>query len=66
MAQNVLQWDALLRIVGEALRDQVHALFRNFAVKVELAAQNLIIILKGDVTAHHVVQQDAQRPDGGS
>jgi hypothetical protein len=32
----------------------------------DVSGQDLRIFLKGDVAAHHVVEQNAQRPDGGA
>lgn len=49
----------------EALANQILALRGHSAVKVGSGAQNLLIILKGDVPADHVVEEDAQRPNGG-
>ena len=34
-----------------------------FAAEVDIGFDDLFILLKGDVTADHVVQEDAQRPD---
>lgn len=31
----------------------------------ETAPQNLLVLLKGNVPAHHVIKQHTQRPDGG-
>lgn len=53
-------------VVGEALANQVLALRRHSSVKVGSGATNLLIILKGDVTADHVVEEDAERPNCSS
>lgn len=76
---RVLQQLVQSRTVGRAhpqtLADQVLALGRQSRLVViggealaerHVSAQDLLVQLEGHVAAHHGVQQDAQRPDGGA
>lgn len=59
VSEHVFQWDALVGVVGEALANQVLALGRHSSVKVGRRTAYLLVILKGDVTADHVVKENA-------
>ncbi len=58
--------DALAGRDGETLLNQVFDVGTESEVRPEadLGALDLVVGLEGDVTAHHVVEQDAQAPDG--
>ena len=65
MRGDVLERDAALRLELKALRDQVLALGGDLGVEVELCKANLLVGLEGNVAADHVVEEDAEAPDGG-
>ena len=53
------------RVHSEALPHQILTLWRHPVAEPQLGAADLLVALEGDVTADHVVQEDAQGPDGG-
>lgn len=57
---------SLVRLILETLLDEVLGLVGelDMVVPVHLAVADLLVIGVGDVAAEHVVQQDAQGPDG--
>ena len=62
---DLAQLDAARRVDPQALRHQVLALGADRAVEAEPRRADLLVRLKGDVAAHHVVEEDAQRPHRG-
>ncbi len=65
MLEDLLQLDAVAGADSEAAADQVLALVGQTGAELDLGHADLLVLLEGDVAADHVVQQDAQRPDGG-
>lgn len=59
MAEHIFKRDTLLGVVGEALANKILAFRREFAVERYFCAENLLVVLKRDVTADHVVKEDA-------
>ena len=65
VAQDVGEGDALIGLHHQALPDEVLALGREPHSEAQLRPADLIVRLERDVAAHHVEQEDAQRPDRG-
>ena len=64
MVEQVRQVQPVLGSDAKAASDQLLALRRHVAAEVHLGVADLLVLLEGDVALHHVVEQDAQRPDG--
>jgi hypothetical protein len=62
--QDVLDGDPVGRSKSEAPSDQVLALVSESGSELEVCVADLLILLEGDVAADHVVEEDAQAPDG--
>lgn len=65
MVENVFQRRPVRGAHGQAPLDEVLALERDAPSEEELSPDDVLVLLEGDVPTHHVIQQDAQRPDGG-
>lgn len=65
MVENVFQGRPVRGAHGQAPLDEVLALERDAPSEEELASDDVLVLLEGDVPTHHVVEQDTQRPDGG-
>ena len=63
--QDVLQPDPLVGTESKARADQVLALVGQPRPELDLGVADLLVLLEGDVAAHHVVEQDPKAPDGG-
>ena len=63
--EDLLQLDAVAGADTEAAADEVLALVGETSAELELGHADLLVLLKGDVTAHHVVKQNAQTPNCG-
>ena len=66
MFQNVLEMGALRWLERQALADQIFHFSRQLASEGEVRLEDLLVLLERNVSAHHVVQQDAQRPHSES
>ena len=64
MVEQVRQVQPVLGSDAKAASDQLLALRRHVTAEVDLGVADLLVLLEGDVALHHVVEQDAQRPDG--
>jgi len=64
VAQHRAKLDSVLRPDAETRPDQVLALRGDGAAEGELGVADLVVPLEGDISADHVVEQDAKAPDG--
>lgn len=65
MLQHGLQLDAIAGSDAQTLPDQILALASQTRSELELGHADLLILLKRDIAADHVVEEDSQRPNGG-
>lgn len=65
MFQNLLQSDPGHRLYLQTLPNKISALVCQVMSEVYLGRADLFVLLEWDVSAHHVVQQDAQTPHCG-
>ena len=65
VTQDLLQTDSVVGSDLQAAPDKTLALLRDAPPEVELGVADLLVLLEGDVPADHVVEEDAQGPDGG-
>jgi hypothetical protein len=71
MGQDLLQRRPIGRPVLEAAQDQILALRRQpqssgaSRHEIDGGADDLVVLFEGNIAADHVVEQDAQRPNGG-
>ncbi len=63
--EDLLQLNAVSRSHAQAAADEVLALVGEPRAEFHLSHADLLILLEGNVAAHHVIEKDAQRPDGG-
>ena len=64
MGEHSVQADPVLRPNPETRPDQVLALRGHRPPEAQLRVADLLVLLEGDVAADHVVEEDAQGPDG--
>lgn len=62
---DVLKRWPLSRSQGQAQLDQLLALCGDSSSEEHLASYDLLVLLEGDISTHHVIQQDTQRPNCG-
>ena len=65
MIEDVFEGDSVVGPQAEAVADEVLALVGEASTELDLGVADLLILFEGDVAADHVVEQDAQAPDGG-
>lgn len=63
VVQDLLQGGPVRRPHAQTPLDQLLALRGDLAPEEESRSENLVVVFEGDVAAHHVVQEHAQRPD---
>ena len=61
--EDVLEVNAVLGPDPETGPDEGLAVGGDGAAQVDLGRANLVVLLEGDVAAHHVVEEDAEGPD---
>lgn len=65
MREDLVERDPSDWLDLETAPDEIAALRRESGAKVNLRRADLLVLLKWDVSADHVVEEDAKRPDGG-
>ena len=65
MTQDLVQGDPGRGLDLQAPPDEILALVRQPRPEADLGGANLLVLLKRDVPADHVIEQDAQGPHGG-
>merc|ERR1719458_1956183 len=65
VTQDLLQPDPIVRSDFQTAPDEALALLGDAPPEVELGVADLLVLLEWDVPADHVVEEDAQGPDGG-
>ena len=65
MVQHIDEADAIVGSDPEASPHEVLAFVGKAGAESNLRVANGLVGLEGDVTAHHVVEEDAEAPDGG-
>ena len=64
MVEQTRQVKPVLGSDAKATSDQLLTFRWDVATEVHLGVADLLVLLKGDVALHHVVEEDAQGPDG--
>ena len=62
---DILEQKTCVGREAKALGDQILALVRDEIVEAEVGGADLLVRLKGDVAADHVIEEDPEGPDGG-
>ena len=71
MGQDLFERGPVSRSVLEASKDEIFAAGRgprcgpSVSDEADGGADDLVVLFEGNVPADHVVEEDAQRPDGG-
>jgi len=63
MMKNVLKTDPLTLVHGETGLDETAAVTGDFSPVVELSSADVFISLVRNVSDHHVIEEDTERPD---
>lgn len=66
VVKNVLQVDPRSRSQLQALPNEIPAFVGDPVAEIELRGTYLLVLFEGDVAADHVVEEDAERPNGGA
>jgi hypothetical protein len=64
MLEDLLNRDPVRRSQPEASPYEILALVSESRSELEVGVADLLVLLEGDVPADHVVEEDAQAPDG--
>ena len=64
MSQDLVQLQPVVRADPQARLHQVLALHRHLLPEVDLGVADVLVLFEGYVSAHHVVEEDAEGPDG--
>ncbi len=65
MVEDVLEGDSVGGSQPQAAANEILTLVGEARSKLDLGVADLLVLLEGDVAAHHVVEEDAETPDGG-
>lgn len=65
MIEDLFQWDARRRTDFQTALDQIAAIGGDASAKGDVGVADLFVRFERNVAAHHVVEQDAEAPNGG-
>ena len=65
MLEDLLDGDPVVGPQPQASADQILALVSQSRPEPDVGVADLLVLLEGDVSADHVVEQDAEAPDSG-
>ena len=65
MLEDLLDGDSVVGPQPEASANQILALVGQTSSELDVGVADLLVLLEGNVSADHVVEQDAEAPDGG-
>jgi len=63
MLQDGFEGRSIVGTMRQAFSDQILDRFRGLPTPLQLALENLFVLLEWNIAANHVEEQDAQRPD---
>lgn len=63
MLQDGLERRPVVGAMGQAFPDEILDPVRRFSAPLQLALENLFVLLERNITANHVEEQDAQGPN---